>query len=133
MVSKSEKNHSEWFKKADEDELSITAIMKNGGAFSTACFLSQQMAEKYLKGLIVFHDLSFTKVHDLLELETILLDIEPEIKNYESELDLLSSYYIETRYPGDYPEFTQEEARKAFEAAKKIKDFVLKIVDITKG
>lgn len=133
MVSDGEKNYLEWFKKADEDELSIKAIMKNGGAFSTACFLSQQMAEKYLKGLIVFHGLSFTKVHDLLELETILLDIESEIKNYESELDLLSSYYTETRYPGDYPEFTQEEAGKAFEAAKKIKDFVLKIVDSIKG
>jgi len=37
----------EWIKKAGEDELSINAIIKNeGGAPSTACFLSQQAAEK---------------------------------------------------------------------------------------
>jgi len=44
----------EWFAKAEEDALSIRAILKEGGASSTACFLSQQLAEKYLKGLLVF-------------------------------------------------------------------------------
>jgi hypothetical protein len=37
----------------------------------------------------------------------------------------LNRYYIETRYPGDYPAFTMDEARAAFDAALRVKDFVL--------
>ncbi len=62
---------TEWFAKADDDEKSIRAILKEGGAPSTACFLSQQIAEKYLKGLLVFLGKSFPKIHDLLGLETL--------------------------------------------------------------
>lgn len=125
MKDNLKKDYQEWFKKAEEDELSINAILKEGGAPSTACFLSQQMAEKYLKGLLVFYNKEFSKVHDLLELESLILTIDQEIKNYEEELDSLSTYYIETRYPGDYPEFTWDEAKKGFAAALKIKEFVL--------
>ena len=125
MTDKPITNYLDWLSKANEDELSIVAIFKGGGAFSTVCFLAQQMAEKYLKGLIIFNNTSFSKVHDLLELETILLTIEPEIVQYERDLDLLNSYYIETRYPGDYPEFTLKEAQESFEAAKRIKEFAL--------
>ncbi len=123
---KIKKNHLNWFKKADEDEIAGIEILNAGRIFAPACFHFQQMAEKYLKGLLVFYDKEFPKVHDLLELELLLLEIVPEIKNYENELDLLNSYYIETRYPGDYPEFTKNETEQAMTAAKRIKEFVLK-------
>lgn len=42
-----------------------------------------------------------------------------------NKLDIFSSYYIETRYPGDFPEFSWRDAEEAFEAAKNIKKFVL--------
>jgi HEPN domain-containing protein len=61
----------EWYRKAEDDLLSVRAILKEG-APSTACFLSQQIAEKYLKGHLVFLAAPFPKVHDLLELETLL-------------------------------------------------------------
>ncbi|MBI5912961.1 HEPN domain-containing protein [Candidatus Azambacteria bacterium] len=126
MAMNNETKHHELFKKAQEDELSIGAILRDErGAPSTACFLSQQMAEKYLKGMLVFYDKRFPKIHDLLKLEDLLLHYEKEIKNYEDDLVLLNRYYVETRYTGDYPEFTFQEARKAYEAAKKIKEFVL--------
>lgn len=129
MITNQEKDYQEWFKKAEEDELSIRAILKEGGAPSTACFLSQQLAEKYLKGFLVFHNKEFRKVHDLLELERLVMEVEPKIKEYEKELDLLNTYYFETRYPGNYPEFTLAEAEQSFEAAKGIKDFILKKIN----
>lgn len=116
--------HIEWFAKAGEDELSIDAIFKAGGSPSTACFLAQQMAEKYLKGLTVHHKVPFKKVHDLLELETILMNCEPDINQIHNDLVLLNRFYIETRYPGDYPEFNFDEAHKAFDAALRVKNFV---------
>lgn len=128
-MSNPETNYQKWFAKADEDERSIQAIIKGGGAFSTACFLSQQMAEKYLKGLLVFLNHPHHKIHDLLELETLLLENISGIANLHEELKYLNRYYIETRYPGDYPEFTFEETRQAFEKAKKVKDLVLQLIE----
>lgn len=125
MLNNSGKNYKEWLKKAEEDEFAGNDIMKAGHFFSPACFHFQQTAEKLLKGLLIFYDKDFPRVHDLVELETMLLEVVPEIKEYEKELDLLNSYYIETRYPGDFPEFTLIEAQKAFEAVSRIKEFVL--------
>lgn len=127
MVNNS-KNYLEWFRKAEEDEETIKTLLEKGGvlSLSVACFHSQQMVEKYLKGLLVFHSNDFLKIHDLIELETLLKEKLPRIIEFHEDLKSLNRYYIETRYPGDYPEFTLNEAKQAFEAAKTIKDFVLK-------
>lgn len=45
----------DWFKKAQDDELSCEDILDDRrGAPSTVCFLSQQLAEKRLKGYLVY-------------------------------------------------------------------------------
>jgi HEPN domain-containing protein len=115
--------YEEWFQKAEEDEKSTRAIFKGGGAPSTACFLSHQVAEKCLKALLVFHKKPFPKIHDLLQLETLLLKMRPDIKKCHADLRVLNRYYIETRYPGDFPEFTEAECKNAFKAAKRIKKY----------
>lgn len=44
----------EWFAKADQDGMSMTALVLNKqGPPNTVCFLAQQMVEKYLKGLYI--------------------------------------------------------------------------------
>ena len=117
----------DWFNKAGEDELSSEVLLKEGGAPSTLCFLSQQMAEKYLKGLLIFYNQEVEKIHDIVKLANLLKDRAPDIADYQDELTLLSRYYVETRYPGDWPEgFSVVECKQAFEAAKRIKEFVLK-------
>jgi HEPN domain-containing protein len=118
-------NYLEWFKKADEDEFAGNAILKEKKFAAPACFHFQQMAEKYLKGLLIFNQKPFPKVHDLLELETLLLEFEVNIKELHEDLKILNSYYIETRYPGDYPEFTIQECEDAQRAAANVKEFVL--------
>ena len=40
-MKKNRKLATEWFEKGDDDEKSIEAILKENGAPSTACFLSQ--------------------------------------------------------------------------------------------
>lgn len=115
-----------WIKKAEEDELNIQSILKHkDGTPSVACFLSQQMAEKYLKALLIFFDLELVKVHDLIKLSSFLKNDVSRIKEIGNETALLNQYYIETRYVGDYPEFFWREAEEAYMAAKKIKEFVL--------
>jgi len=129
MLTEQEKDYQEWFKKAEEDLISNQAVLKEGSP-STACFLSQQIAEKYLKGLLIYFNKDFPKIHDLIELETQLVDVNVglEINSIHKDLKFLNRYYIETRYPGEYPEFTLQEAQAAFEAAVRIKEFVLRKV-----
>ncbi|MBF0337940.1 MAG: HEPN domain-containing protein [Nitrospirae bacterium] len=123
--SKAEQNYLEWFKKAQEDEWMANYALKEDGPPNQIGFHAQQMTEKYLKGFLVFHKSRFPKTHDLLELATLVLKIKPEIQKYEQELDMISKFYVETRYPSDYPDFSFEEAELAFKEALKIKGFVL--------
>lgn len=117
--------HQEWFEKAEMDEVSAKALLANQeGHPNTICFLAQQMTEKYLKGFLVFHESSFRKVHDLLELETMLTKNEPEINKLHGALIFLNGFYVGTRYPGDYPEFSWEDAKQAFNKALEVKIFV---------
>lgn len=126
MQNNSENNYQEWLKKAEDDELNAKSILKHrDGTPSGVCFLSQQMAEKCLKMLLVYNKQDFPKTHDLLVLESLVSKITPEIKKYKNELDILSGYYTETRYPGEFPEFSWKDAEEAFGAALNIKNFVL--------
>jgi HEPN domain-containing protein len=119
-----------WFKKGDEDELAALSMLKHrDGTPSVVCFLSQQLAEKYLKALLIYSDQELTKIHDLMKLGEKLFDFAPEIKDFNNDLAMLSAFYIGTRYVGDYPEFSWQDAEEAYAAAKKIKDFVLKKIE----
>lgn len=120
-----ELNVTSWIESATDDELFSKSILKHRDAPpSGVCFHSQQMAEKYMKGLVIFYKKEFPKIHDLLRLETLILEIEPLIKEIHKDLELLNRYYSETRYPGDFEEFTWEDAEKAYESAENIKNFV---------
>jgi len=120
------KHAKEWLKYATNDELNARSILTHkDGAPNGPCFISQQMSEKYLKGLLVFYGKNVPKIHDLLALETLLLAIEPTIKELHKDFALLNRYYIIARYPADYPEFSWKDAQEAYEAALRIKDFVL--------
>jgi len=70
--------------------------------------------------------LELVKIHDLIKLSSILKEKAPEIREIGDELAKLNRFYVETRYVGDYPEFSWQDAEEAFKAAKKIRDFVLK-------
>lgn len=119
---------AEWFKKAEEDTLSLNAVLKDG-APSTACFLSQQIAEKYLKGFLISHGVEFPKTHDLLALLSFVPATVPDAVHLKDDFQLLNRYAIETRYPGDIPEVTQRDAEQAAAAAHRVKDFVLSHIE----
>jgi HEPN domain-containing protein len=129
-MAEEEKNYDKWFTKAQDDALSIFAILEEKhGSPNTACFLAQQMTEKYLKGFLVSCEVLPPKTHDLLRLTSLVIEqdaqLGTELEKYKTDLDTLNDYYIETRYPGDYPEFHWGDAEEAFEMAKRIKQFVL--------
>jgi len=100
------------------------------GAPSVVGMLSQQMAEKYLKGLLVFYAQDYPKIHDLIRIANLLKPLTPEISKPidDPKLSELSKLYVVDRYPADIPELTWNEVESAFEAAQKIKNFVFDII-----
>jgi|SRR3989338_2041837 len=116
--------YPDWLKKAEEDELVIVRILEMG-PFSPICFHSQQMAEKLLKALLIYSHSEPPKMHDLVELGALIEPAYADIKDLKHELKRLSQFYIQTRYPADYPEFTKKEAAESFDMATRIKEFVM--------
>lgn len=117
----------EWFKKAEDDYKSAKVVLEEGGYYGTTCFLSQQIAEKYLKGYLIFAGQKFEKIHDLVRL---LHECKKLNQNF-SELDqiciVLNNYYIETRYPLDPPiDYSKKTAKIALEYALEVKKIILK-------
>lgn len=128
MDQQNKPQYQKWIDKALEDELAGKEILNSGHLFAPACFHFQQMTEKLLKALLVFNNKEFLKTHDLIALASLIESIVPDIANYKTELKILGRYYIETRYPGDFPEFTQQETQEAYESANRIKEFILEKV-----
>lgn len=117
----------EWIKKGDEDLASLRALLKHKeGSPSTACFLSQQATEKFLKALLIFKGQELEKVHDLVKILNSINNINPELKNLTEKIAILNRYYVETRYPGDFPEFTWAECEDALKTVEEIKSFIMK-------
>lgn len=124
--SKEELIFEEWIKRAQDDELNARSILTHrDGTPGGVCFLSQQIAEKYLKAFLVKIKGEFPKVHHLEYLLKICAEIDNDFMSLKDDAVLLSDFYVESRYPGDYPEFTWQEAEKAYESAKRIKELVL--------
>jgi len=115
-----------WFMRADEDLALIEVLLKEESFFpNPICFHAEQAAEKYLKGFLAHHEMHVRKVHDL---EILVEDCKKVDQSFEEVLDdarFLNQFYIESRYPDDYTEFSSEDAKEAYVVAKKIKEFVL--------
>lgn len=120
---------SEWIKKANDDELTGASILRHRDAPPNGvCFVSQQMAEKCLKAFLVARKKSFPKIHPTDALWEMCHELDETFDEIKKECVDITGFYVETRYPGDYPEFTWKDAEDAFVAANKIKDFVMKIL-----
>jgi HEPN domain-containing protein len=115
----------EWEAYALDDEKVAEMILREDGPANPLCFHSQQMAEKYLKAYLLRKGGRFEKKHQLVYLLDLCTEIDASFSELIDDAALLSAFYIETRYPGDIPEFSLEECQKGFEAAKRIKSFIL--------
>ncbi|MBI3362389.1 MAG: HEPN domain-containing protein [Chloroflexi bacterium] len=113
----------EWVTKAEEDfsaaNLAIEAIVPLP---SVAAFHSQQCAEKYLKAYLTEHDIEFKPRHPLLPLRDLIEDFDPDIDDLTDDLDLISDYAVDVRYPGRGA--TLDEATEALAAATRVRAFI---------
>ena len=87
-------------------------------------WFSQQAAEKALKAALVLEGIEFPYTHDLPRLRNLLPDGWPEGLG-PTVLARLTEWGVATRYPGDWPEPTDADARRAESDARAVYDSVL--------
>ena len=115
-----------WFNRADDDLALIETILKDDNfPANPVCFHAQQAAEKYLKGFLAYNDLHARKIHDLEALTKDCAKIDKSFETLQDNAQFLNQFYIESRYPDDYIKFSRDDAKRACEAATKIKNFIL--------
>lgn len=124
----------DWLTFAQENFLFAQSGMKEKfSPYHTVCFLCQGSAEKYLKAFLIWNGWEFKKIHDLQDLLAFCVDFEPEFDKLKEECALLNEYITQARYPSDLPfeSISQGDAKEAIEAVSKIKEFVLKHINLS--
>lgn len=104
---------SEWIDKAEGDFATATRELRARKTpnYDAACFHAQQCAEKYLKARLQEAGIQFRRTHDLTTLLDLVLPVEPSWSAMRNDLDTVTAYAVEFRYPGAAA--TKEMAREA--------------------
>jgi HEPN domain-containing protein len=116
----------QWLARADEDLAACRILVDRESLVRAAVgFHAQQAAEKLLKALLTWHQIEFPKTHDLTALLDLVATVHADLSASLSDLDELTPYAIETRYPGDHPSLTPEETQRAVGLAERARASVL--------
>lgn len=106
-----------WLEKARSDLDSARILLNHKPPIpDTAAFHSQQAAEKYLKALLIDQNADFHRVHNLVYLLDLCIEIDKDLAELKDSAALLTPYAVLTRYPGGQQP-TEKQANEAYEAA----------------
>jgi HEPN domain-containing protein len=110
----------EWVRKAEADLRAARKLAVGGDrVHDQVCFLSQQSAEKYLKGLLVELGLPIPRIHNLIALLPLLTPHHPTLRSFRRGLDFLTRFAVDIRYPGDSA--TKRQAHAALRCADAVR------------
>ena len=119
-VDSTEEPRRRWLRWANEDLLAAGHSAADAEiAPRVACGLAQQAAEKAIKALLVAADVDPPKSHNLLRLARMLTE-ERACLLLEVDLEELTRWAIEGRYPEDLDEATANDATRAVELARQV-------------
>ncbi len=91
---------------------------------SVIAFHAQQAVEKYLKAILVRHQVYFPKTHYLGKVLNLVAECAPMTAEALQDSTLLTPFGAEGRYPGDTPELLPGEETRAVEIACQVRDTV---------
>ena len=90
--------------------------------YDAVCFHPQHCAEKNLKSFLQEADITFRRTHDLCDLLNSALSVEPAWTLMTADLNALSAFAVEYRYPGESADL--DEAREALEKCQKVRQII---------
>ncbi len=108
----------EWLRRAKGNLARAKQPKPEEAFWEDLCFDAQQAAEKAVKAVLVFYQISFPKTHDITELLVLLDRSGHEPPNEIWEAGRLSNYAVQTRYPGIAQPVTEEEYHQAIALAE---------------
>jgi len=118
-------NYEKWFRVADDDLKFAKAGFRETKIPHDACFLCQQVVEKYLKAFILQNGQEFKKIHDLMKLLKKCILIDRNLEEIIDDCRKLNKYYSRARYPDDlFIDYTIEEAEEAIKSAERVVNFI---------
>lgn len=118
-----------WLEKASNDLLNIDNNLRSTAVpWDTVCFHAQQAAEKLLKGLLVACGEIVPRTHDLSALLGRCTAAGLFVEVLREDCDRLQPYAVLTRYPWSPFEPDETEGRLAADAARRIEQVVLKML-----
>ena len=121
-----ESNFPSWLHKADHDLLNINNnLVADQIPWDTICFHAQHIAEKVLKGFLVYHGRDLIKTHDLVALLAQCVSIDLHLAALESDCRALTAFGVAARYPDDLFEPTERDGREMVEAAQRVRMAIL--------
>jgi HEPN domain-containing protein len=125
----------EWLRYSGNDLISARHLYEDLYPKQTevACYLSQQCAEKALKGYIFFRDIEPPKTHNLIELCQICMKQDNMFSQIMDACADLTPYGVAVRYPNELS-IDDAIAKSAIDKAQVIFDFCTgKIPEISNG
>jgi HEPN domain-containing protein len=114
----------EWRKYSQNDLISAKHLYEDLHPKQTevACYLSQQCAEKALKGYIIYKDTEPPKTHNLIELCQICINYDNSFSDILDACADLTPYGVAVRYPNELA-IDDTIAKMAIGKAQTIYDF----------
>ena len=115
-----------WLRKAEGDLRASAHLLslKQEDYFASA-FHAHQAAEKFLKALLVRHQIPFRKTHDIQQLPQLASRTDLSIKEELASAATLTPFGVEFRYPGE--EIADiETAKEALQQARSVQSSILK-------
>ncbi len=92
----------EWIDKAEGDYVVARREVRarKSPNYDASCFHAQQCAEKYLKARLQEAGISFGRTHDLVNLLSLAVAVEPTWSAMRYDLIVLTNFAVDYRYPG---------------------------------
>jgi HEPN domain-containing protein len=116
----------EWFQFAQNDLISARHLFEDlyPKQSAIACYLSQQCAEKSLKGFLFYKDEEPPRIHNLVELCQISMNHDTSFANILDDCSDLTPYGVAVRYPNEIG-IDDAIAKLAISRASSIFDFCI--------
>ena len=122
----------QWLRKAREDLMVARhemALPDEETVTAAVCFHCQQFVEKVFKAFLVLHGVVFPRTHNIEYLKELCAQVDPEFALVD--VQNLSFYAVEIRYPGGYPTPTLTEAAACLATAESVLQFVERKLSIS--
>lgn len=117
-----------WLRYAREDLNSARMMAANDDAPARhVCWFAQQAAEKAIKAALVYLQIDFPRQHDL-EVLRRLLPRDWRLRGESVDLEDLTEWSVEARYPGLWPDAAMPDATEALRKAEHV--FALMMQDL---